>query len=269
MPSSPEAQATAAFPQPSPPGGSLSGTQARGGAGAESGLRAGGPGHSPLSLGWAGARRLAFTPGTEWGHRAWARPSVGPQEVSRVPRGELEVSKGTWGKAPPCLSAGSLPRRSPGALGGLPSQRPPDTNTHTHTHPYRAPQPRVAGWEKRWRLPSGPEVVLRRNASLPPETPTERARRSPWKLTGAGRKAALSRETSGTACGGASPDPEKRTGTGYRDTALLCALRTQLDGVPGLVTMVTGVAVCRQTERRRARFPHVWIKFQRPVSSPS
>lgn len=112
----------------------------------------------------------------------------------------------------------------------------------------RAPQPRVAGWEKRWRLPSGPEVVLQRNASLLPETPTERARRSPWKLTGAERKPALSRERSGTARGGASPAPEKRTGTGYRDTALLCALRTQLDGVPGLVTMVTGVAVCRQRE---------------------
>lgn len=162
------------------------------------------------------------------------------------------------------LPAPPQPRRS-----RRPSLATPSRHKHTHTHPYRAPQPRVAGWEKRWRLPSGPEVVLRRNASLPPETPTERARRSPWKLTGAGRKAALSRETSGTACGGASPDPEKRTGTGYRDTALLCALRTQLDGVPGLVTMVTGVAVCRQTERRRARFPHVWIKFQRPVSSPS
>ena len=153
------------------------------------------------------------------------------------------------------LPAPPQPRRS-----RRPSLATPSRHKHTHTHPYRAPQPRVAGWEKRWRLPSGPEVVLRRNASLPPETPTERARRSPWKLTGAGRKAALSRETSGTACGGASPDPEKRTGTGYRDTALLCALRTQLDGVPGLVTMVTGVAVCRQTERRRARFPHVWIK---------
>lgn len=161
------------------------------------------------------------------------------------------------------LPAPPQPRRSP-----QPSLETPSPHKHTQTHPYRAPQPRVAGWEKRRRLPSGPEVVLRRNASLHRRLPQsglagrrgscqvqEGSRRSPEREAGRARRRA-------------SPALEKRTGTGYRDTTLICTPRTQLDGVPGLVTMVTRVTVCLQTERRVA-FPHVWIKFQRPESSPS
>lgn len=155
----------------------------------------------------------------------------------------------------------------------------------------RAPQPRVAGWEKRRRLPSGPEVVLRRNASLHRRLPQsglagrggscqvqEGSRRSPEREAGRARRRA-------------SPALEKRTGTGYRDTTLNCTPRTQLDGVPGLVTMVTRVTVCLQTERRglegtkSANIPAIGTtvlsvssvfvrtrqkyRFQRPESSPS
>lgn len=157
------------------------------------------------------------------------------------------------------MSVSGLPAPPRPGRSRQPSLEMPSPHKHTQTHPYRAPQPRVAGWEKRRRLPSGPEVVRPRNASFPRETPTERARRT---LLGTNR---CRKETG-------APPTEKRAGpaeelvrhwkkdpgTGYRDAALLCTPRIQLDAVPGLVTMVTGVAVCFQTWMQRW-VPHVSI----------
>lgn len=144
------------------------------------------------------------------------------------------------------LPAPPRPRRS-----RQPSLETPSPHKHTQTHPYRAPQPRVAGWEKRRRLPSGPEVVLPRNASFPRATPTSRA---------AGEADRCRKEAGSLLRGkrdGPAEEPvrhrRKGPGTGYRDTALLCIPRTQLDGVPDLVTVVTGVAVCLQIELRGSR----------------
>lgn len=185
---SPEAQATAAFPEPSPPGGSLSGTQARAGAGAERGLQAD-PGIPRSRRAGTAPGGSVSLPGQNGGNGCGHGLPLGPGNCLECLRGSVRLPRGSKGKHPHVSQRAPCPAAASALTAAFPPNALP---TQTQTHPYRAPQARVAGWEKRRRLPSGPEVVLPRNSSLPRETTTEQAGRSPWKLTGAGRKPTLS-----------------------------------------------------------------------------
>lgn len=127
---SPEAQATAAFPEPSPPGGSLSGTQARAGAGAERGLRAG-PG-IPRSR-WAGTAPggSVSLPGQngDTGH-GYGLP-LGPGKCLGCLRESWRFPRGSRNKHHVCQRA-----PGPAAASALPAAFPRNalpTQTHTNT----------------------------------------------------------------------------------------------------------------------------------------
>lgn len=128
---SPEAQATAAFPQPSPPGGSLSGTQARAGAGAERGLRAD-PG-IPRSR-WAGTAPggSVSLPGqngdTGHGHGL----PLGRGKCLACLRGRLRFPKGSRGKHPHACQRAPCPAAASALSAAFPRNALP-TQTHTNT----------------------------------------------------------------------------------------------------------------------------------------
>lgn len=186
---SPEAQATAAFPQPSPPGGSLSGTQARAGAGAERGLRA--DRGIPRSR-WAGTAPggSVSLPGqngdTGHGHGL----PLGPGKCLACLRGSLRFPRGSRGKHPHFCQRAPCPATASALSAAFPRNALP-TQTHTNTPiPCAAASRGGVGEKAAASFRAGSRAPEKR---FPPqETPTERARRSPWKLSGAGRKPALS-----------------------------------------------------------------------------
>lgn len=159
------------------------------------------PGHSPLTL-------LGDGPG-DWvslprGRSGRLRPSTGPQEVSKMPEGGAEAPKWKAEKTPPSLSPGPLPPSGQEAPGGLPSKRPPHTNTYKHTHTVH----RGLAWRGRGRKRAGrkgsrlpfqagsraPEKVF------PPKgdrTSTGRVSRTPKRETGAEGRRAPSWKSSG------------------------------------------------------------------------
>uniref|UniRef100_A0A8C0Q6L3 PIH1 domain-containing protein 2 n=1 Tax=Canis lupus familiaris TaxID=9615 RepID=A0A8C0Q6L3_CANLF len=156
--------------------------------------------------------------------------------------------------------------------------------THTNTPIPCAAASRGGDWggaiglgDKGAGFPSRPEVVLRRNASHPLETqghpppphpppppPPGRvsSRLSRWKGAEAREAGAFLEKKWVGLSGKASPTPEgEDPGTGRENTVLPGAFRTQLEVVPGPVTVVTGVAVCQGTEGRALSFH----RLKRPI----
>lgn len=128
---SPEAQATAAFPQPSPPGGSLSGTQARAGAGAERGLRAdrGIPCSRWAGTGPGGSVSLPGQNGdTGHGHGL----PLGPGKCLACLRGSLRFPRGSRGKHPHVCQRAPCPATASALSAAFPRNALP-TQTHTNT----------------------------------------------------------------------------------------------------------------------------------------
>lgn len=128
---SPEAQATAAFPQPSPPGGSFSGTRARTGAGAERGPRAA-PGIPRSRRAGTAPGGSVSLPGQNGGTGHGHGLPLGPGKCLACLRGSLRSPRGSREKHPhvcqraPCPAAASAP----------PAAFPPNalpTQTHTNT----------------------------------------------------------------------------------------------------------------------------------------
>uniref|UniRef100_A0A8I3MJ22 PIH1 domain-containing protein 2 n=1 Tax=Canis lupus familiaris TaxID=9615 RepID=A0A8I3MJ22_CANLF len=185
-----------------------------------------------------------------------------------------EASKWKAENTPPSLSPGSLPPSGHGARGNLPSKRPPRTNTHKHTHTVR----RSLAWrglggsnrsgrqgsglpfqagsrapEKRFPPPGDPGTAPHPPPPPPPPPPPGRvsSRLSRWKGAEAREAGAFLEKKWVGLSGKASPTPEgEDPGTGRENTVLPGAFRTQLEVVPGPVTVVTGVAVCQGTEGR-------------------
>lgn len=130
---SPEAQATAAFPQPSPPGGSLCGTQARAGAGAgaERGLPAE-PG-IPRSR-WAGTAPggSVSLPGQNGDTGHGRGLPLGPGNCLGCLRGSLRFPRGDQKKHPHVCQRAPCPAAASALPAAFPRNALP-TQTHTNT----------------------------------------------------------------------------------------------------------------------------------------
>lgn len=172
---------------------------------------------------------------------------MGPGKCLECLGGSWRIPRGSRGKHPHVCQRAPCPAAASALLAAFPRNALP-TQTHTNTPiPCAAASRGGVGEKAAASFRAGSRAPGKR---FPPtETSTERARWSPWKLTGAGRKPALSRERSGT---GPLRSP---SGTGEKNRNLIERHRSTLHS-PDPVRWSTRPGYhgnrsrCFQTERR-------------------